>query len=68
MIFATTGHERKLEERVVQVAAAVLVRPDERQRRERPADDGVERDFCDHRTCDRLPRLCATMRRWRGAR
>ena len=47
------GHwtERKLEEGVVQIAAAVLVRPDECQRRERPADDGVERDFCDHGAC-----------------
>ena len=43
------GHwtERKLEEGVVQIAAAVLVRPDECQRRERPADDGVERDLGD---------------------
>ena len=50
-----TGHERKLEERVVQVTAAVLVRPDERQRRERPADHGVERDFGYYGTGDGLP-------------
>ena len=42
----------KLEERVVQVAAAVLVRPYEGQRRERPADDGVERYLGDDWACD----------------
>ena len=55
-----TGHERKLEERVVQVAAAVLVRPYKGQGSQRPADDGVERDFCNYGTSDRLPRLCVS--------
>ena len=50
-----TGRERKLEERIVQVSAAVLVRPYECQRRERPGDDGVERDFCNYGTGDSLP-------------
>ena len=50
-----TGHERKLEERVVQVAAAVLVRPYERQRRERPGDDCIQSDLGYHGTGDGLP-------------
>ena len=50
-----TGHERKLKERVVQIAAAVLVRPYEGQRREGSGDDGVERDFCNYGTGDSLP-------------
>ena len=51
------GHwtERKLEEGVVQVAATVLVRPYEGQRREGSGDDGVERDFCNYGTGDSLP-------------